>query len=80
LRLKRPVFNGADIIMPKLKTYKSLKKRVKITKNNKVLVKKGGQDHFNARESGKTTKNKRRKKSLGKENLSAVKKLIPKVK
>ncbi len=45
----------------KLKTQKSVVKRFKITKSShKILNKKSGQDHFNARESGKTTRNKRR--------------------
>lgn len=63
--------------MPKLKTYKALRKRIKITKNKNILIKKGGQDHFNARESGKTTKNKRASKNLSKTNFKVVKKLIP---
>jgi len=63
--------------MPKLKTYKALRKRIKITKNKKIFIKKGGQDHFNAREPGKTTKNKRSRKALSKSNFKAVKKLIP---
>lgn len=65
--------------MPKLKTYQALRKRIKITKKKKILIKKGGQDHFNARESGKITKSKRCKKPLSKSNLKIVKKLIPKI-
>lgn len=42
------------------KTYKTLSKRVKVTKNGKILKRKAGQDHFNTRESGKVTRNKRR--------------------
>lgn len=42
------------------KTYKALAKRVKVTKNGKILKRKAGQDHFNTRESGKVTRNKRR--------------------
>ena len=44
----------------KLKTKKLLQKRVKITKKKKILIRTGGQDHFNSRESGKVTRNKRR--------------------
>mgnify|MGYP001568108699 CR=1 FL=1 len=57
------------------KTYKALAKRVKVTKNGKVLKRKAGQDHFNTRESGKVTRNKRRDiqinsfKKLATENL-----------
>ena len=34
-----------------MKTNKSLTKRVKITKNGKILTRKGGKNHFNAKES-----------------------------
>ena len=46
--------------MPKLKTKKSIVKRIKLTKTGKIIKRKGGQDHFNAHESGKKTRNKRR--------------------
>jgi len=46
--------------MAKIKTHKSISKRFKVTKNKKVLKRKAGQDHFNSRESGKTTRKKRR--------------------
>lgn len=48
-----------------MKTRKMMAKRVKITKNGKILKRKGGQDHFNTRESGKVTRNKRRDLTLG---------------
>ncbi|MDO8435439.1 MAG: 50S ribosomal protein L35 [bacterium] len=53
--------------MPKLKTKKLVAKRFIITKNKKVLKASGGQDHFNARETGKVSRNKKRD-----QNLSAV--------
>ena len=46
--------------MAKIKTHKSISKRFKVTKNKKVLKRKAGQDHFNSRDSGKTTRKKRR--------------------
>ncbi len=46
--------------MPKLKTYKALAKRVKLTKTGKLLHRAKGQDHFNTRATGKVTRNKRR--------------------
>ena len=61
----------------KLKTKKILKKRVKITSKNKVIIRTGGQDHFNSRESGKTTRNKRRDKELSLVNVKTVRKLLP---
>lgn len=43
-----------------MKSHKATQKRFTKTKKNKYLVRKAGQDHFNAREGGKTTRNKRR--------------------
>lgn len=45
--------------MPKLKTHKATAKRFKVTKTGKITKRACGQDHFNARESGKVTRNKR---------------------
>ncbi|MFA6094943.1 MAG: bL35 family ribosomal protein [Candidatus Paceibacterota bacterium] len=33
-----------------MKTNKSYSKRLKVTKNGKILARKGGQNHFNAKE------------------------------
>lgn len=46
----------------KMKTHKAMSKRVVVTKGGKVLKRVAGQDHFNSRESGNTTRNKRRDK------------------
>lgn len=46
--------------MPKLKTHQATAKRFIKTRRGKFLKRKCGQDHFNARESGKVTRNKRR--------------------
>jgi len=35
-----------------MKTNKSYSKRLKITKNGKILARKTGKDHFNAKQSG----------------------------
>ena len=43
-----------------MKTRKSVRKRVKVTARKKVIRRDVGQDNFNARESGKTTRSKRR--------------------
>jgi ribosomal protein L35 len=45
--------------MPKQKTHQATKKRFRITKNGKTIKVAGGQNHFNARESGKTGRNKK---------------------
>ncbi len=46
--------------MPKIKTHKATAKRFKLTGTKKLKQRKAGQDHFNARETGKTTRQKRR--------------------
>lgn len=43
----------------KLKTHKAIAKRFKLTKKGKIMCRTAGQDHFNARETGKTKRNKR---------------------
>ncbi|MCX6785147.1 MAG: 50S ribosomal protein L35 [Candidatus Komeilibacteria bacterium] len=63
--------------MQKLKTHKSISKRVRLTKKKKITIIPGGQSHFNARESGKTTKNKRRTKTLHDTTGKQIKKLMP---
>ena len=37
-----------------MKTNKSFAKRLKVTKNGKVLSRRPGQNHFNAKESGRS--------------------------
>lgn len=64
--------------MPKIKTHKATAKRFKITKNKKVIRRKAGQDHYNARESGNITRKKRRDISVGqKTDAKNIKKMIP---
>ncbi|MFA6322718.1 MAG: hypothetical protein WCX71_04560 [Candidatus Buchananbacteria bacterium] len=63
-----------------IKTPKSISKRVKFTngkKKRKVMTKHGGQDHFNARESGNTTRHKRKDLNMTKTDLKNVKRLLP---
>ncbi|MEI7741488.1 MAG: hypothetical protein WCJ29_03200 [bacterium] len=48
----------------KLKSHKALTKRLTITKNKKVLKRRAGQDHFNTRDTGKASRNKRRDASF----------------
>jgi len=43
-----------------MKTHKTISKRIKLTKTGKLLRRKGGQNHFNSRESGNVTRSKRR--------------------
>ena len=48
----------------KQKTYKVIAKRIRRTKSGKIKIRKAGQNHFNARESGKTTRNKRKDRTV----------------
>jgi large subunit ribosomal protein L35 len=63
--------------MPKLKTHKATAKRFKLTKTKKILKRKAGQDHFNTRESGKTTRNKRRDVSMSKSDHKNIRISLP---
>ncbi|MFA5185190.1 MAG: 50S ribosomal protein L35 [Patescibacteria group bacterium] len=59
-----------------MKTRKTISKRIKVTKSGKILKRKAGQDHFNARESGSVTRNKRRDVTLGNTYDKTLKSLI----
>ncbi len=51
-----------------MKTNKSYTKRIRVTRNGKMIVRKPGQNHFNAKQSGAQRSAKRRSVTL---NLSA---------
>ena len=61
--------------MPKIKTHKATKERFSKTSKNKIKHRKGGQDHFNSRESGNTTRKKRRDVTISKTLEKTVKRL-----
>ncbi|MSR85134.1 50S ribosomal protein L35 [Candidatus Uhrbacteria bacterium] len=61
----------------KLKTHKTVSKRIKITKNGKLLKRHGGQNHFNGRDSGTITRKKRRDQSVAKVYARNIKSLMP---
>jgi large subunit ribosomal protein L35 len=63
--------------MPKIKTHKATSKRFSITKTRKIKQRKAGQDHFNARESGKTGRNKKRDITAHKSLEKTIKVLMP---
>jgi ribosomal protein L35 len=63
--------------MTKIKTHKATAKRFVITKSKKIKHRKAGQDHFNSRESGKITRNKRRDIDGDKTLAKTIKKLMP---
>ncbi len=47
-----------------MKTNKAYTKRLKVTKKGKIIARKPGQCHFNAKESGNITRNKKKTSSL----------------
>lgn len=51
-----------------MKTNKSFAKRIKVTKNGKLVGRKKGQNHFNAKNNTKTTLKKRRTVSIQMKN------------
>lgn len=63
--------------MPKIKTHKATVKRFTKTKTNKLMRRKAGQDHFNARESGNTKRNKRRDTKVHSSDQKTLSTLMP---
>ncbi len=47
-----------------MKTNKSFTKRLRVTKNGKLLMRKAGQNHFNAKEGGRSQQNRNRSFTL----------------
>lgn len=63
--------------MPKLKTNKSVSKKVRVTKGKKVLRLYTKQNHYNSRETGKFGRFKRRRQRLSKMDEKNVLKALP---
>lgn len=61
-----------------MKTNKSYSKRIKVTKNGKLKVRPKGQNHFNAKESGNTTRAKRGTAANFVMTTKQVSRLLPK--
>ena len=47
-----------------IKTNKSYTKRLRVTKNGKIIARKRGQNHFNAKESSKVSNSKHRSQAI----------------
>lgn len=47
-----------------MKTNKSFTKRIKVTKNGKLVARKAGQNHFNARQTGRQRLRRKRTNAL----------------
>ena len=60
-----------------MKTPKAISKRFKITKS-KVIKRKAGKNHFNAKESSKKTRNKRRDVLVSDDFSKSIRQLISK--
>lgn len=63
--------------MPKLKTRKSLSKRVKVTKKKKGLRSKAGRRHLLSSKSTKRKRKLRHKTTVSKADKKVVKKALP---
>lgn len=59
--------------MNKIKTRQAISKRFKMTKNGKVLHRTCGQDHFNSRDTGAKTQQKRNDRVLSTSNNKTIK-------
>ncbi len=63
--------------MPKMKTRKSVRKRVRVTAQRKIMRRDIGQGHFNSRESGKITRRKRSDEVVFKTDAENILKNLP---
>ena len=63
--------------MPKLKTKKALKKRIKITKKKKALRSKAGRRHLLSSKTTKRKRNLRKKSVVSKTEKKMIKKALP---
>jgi len=61
----------------KMKTHKAIAKRISLTKKGKMKKRTAGQDHFNARETGKVGVNKKRASTLSRIHEKNIKRLLP---
>ncbi|MGQ9510470.1 MAG: 50S ribosomal protein L35 [Thermaceae bacterium] len=62
--------------MPKMKTHKGAKKRVKVTASGKVVAMKTGKRHLNWHKSGKTIRQKGRKLTLAEPDAKRIRALL----
>ena len=67
---------GETNMAKKQKTIKAISKRFKTTKSGKVLKLKDGQNHFNAKDKGKKTRQKRNIQNLSQDSAKNIKKLL----
>ncbi len=72
------MFQRMNMANSKMKTVKTISKRVKLSKGKKktISVIKAGQGHFNARQTGKTKRNKRGHTGVAKANTRNIRRAI----
>lgn len=63
--------------MPKLKTRKSLIKKIKVTGNKKLKTRATGQNHHNSRDTGSQTRAKRKDNDVYEAVAKNIKKALP---
>ena len=63
--------------MPKIKTHRGAKKRIKITATGKVMVKRAGNRHLLTKKRSKIKRQKRKLVVLNKTNTKKLKILVP---
>jgi len=63
--------------MPKLKTRKSVSKKVKVTGTGKLKRRSTGQNHYNSRNTGHETRSKRKDQSIFKTEEQNIKRALP---
>jgi ribosomal protein L35 len=63
--------------MPKMKTNKSVAKKVKISKNKKVLRRTTGQNHYNSKETGAEGRAKKKDRRMFKADEKNVVAALP---
>lgn len=62
--------------MPKAKTNKAVKKRVKVTKNGKVLLNRAGKGHLLSKKSAKRRRHLRKKRVAAEMDAKRLKKML----
>lgn len=60
-----------------MKTNKAYTKRIKVTSNGKMVARAKGQNHYNAKESGRTGIKKRRTTAVKFMNAKAINRFLP---
>ena len=63
--------------MPKLKTRKSLIKKIKVTGSGKLKTRATGQNHYNSRDTGSQTRAKRMNNNIYAAVAKNIKKALP---